>query len=404
MSIQIQTPKGQKEIQTPEQKYDLSILDQPDDVLNQFMAIFECDTPVQMYQTLANNDLLIPSVVPIVKHRKFAILANHDKSKLDEVATNNGTDFSSLTKSQIIVNLITNLMIVNELAPSLKFKPSLMEKVIDPPKKTDIPNIIKDLESDSKWEKIKPITIAHPVETTYPEDQIDLRRKFIYNKCKDTWYNENNNYLSPNQIKSMVQMYDAVFFGGLIESSLKRTHTYYKFDLSSAKTYAGAYKNKGNAQIISISWPMFKKLFPSGSETYTSNGIVCRDRLEALQITLEHELIHMLVRLSQHLPEKIQKYDKVYSSHGQLFKDLVHAYFGHTGVTHGFHVPNENRKTKVHFKVSDRVQFHDAKGNVSQGKVVKLNPKKARVELDTKQTWNVPYSLLSLVEEDKNEE
>lgn len=397
MSFQIQTPKGQKEIQAPSQKYDLSILDLPEDVISQFMSIFDCDNVGQLCLTLLNNNLLVEEARPIVSQSRFVDLVNRSKKDIDEIGMKHGSNFSTLTKSQVVVNLITSFQIFIELTPKSKFKPQKIEVVKSVPTKFKVKDIAEELKENPAWMELKPIVIDLPVDTKYPQEQIDLRRKFIYDKTRELWYSDESEFLSGIHLKSLCQLYDAVFFGGLLEANLRRTHSFYKFNLSSNKPHSGSFKTRGNAQIITINWGLFKKLFPSGTETYTSNGVTCHNRLEAVQVTLEHELIHLLTRLSPHRPTKIEKNDPVHGPHGSFFRELVLAYFGHTDIKHGFHVANENRKTMNDFKLNQIVQFTNDNGTVTQGKIVKLTFKKARVQNEDNQQWNVPYNLLTAV-------
>jgi hypothetical protein len=54
-------------------------------------------------------------------------------------------------------------------------------------------------------------------------------------------------------------------------------------------------------------------------------GLVCRDRLDCIQVLLEHELIHLFISGFQ---------GKVKVNHGPPFKELARSLFGHTQYTH----------------------------------------------------------------------
>jgi len=55
-----------------------------------------------------------------------------------------------------------------------------------------------------------------------------------------------------------------------------------------------------------------------------------------------------------------------------------------------------NRVENYDFKVGDEVRFGRPRGEQHDGKIVKLNPKKAHILVDFT-TWRVPYSLIQLL-------
>jgi len=98
------------------------------------------------------------------------------------------------------------------------------------------------------------------------------------------------------------------------------------------RTAGRCISGQGCGYTIQISKPLFAKLNLEKDQGTKSGGLICKSRLECLQLVLEHEMIHLIIRMNfsslKHLDKNITK------SHGLLFKSLVSAYFGQTESTH----------------------------------------------------------------------
>ena len=76
---------------------------------------------------------------------------------------------------------------------------------------------------------------------------------------------------------------------------------------------------------------------------YPIGGLLCRSRLECMQLTLEHEMIHLLMFVWQHCNDPVGKRKTrrlvndglVVGGHGKTFKRLILHIFGHTAIYHG---------------------------------------------------------------------
>lgn len=77
---------------------------------------------------------------------------------------------------------------------------------------------------------------------------------------------------------------------------------------------------------ISISRLIFDKLYMNGEKSYLSNGLLCYNRLSALTNVFEHELIHLIIKIT----------DVKEQSHGPTFQKLAKDLFGHTDFRHNF--------------------------------------------------------------------
>jgi len=76
-------------------------------------------------------------------------------------------------------------------------------------------------------------------------------------------------------------------------------------------------------------------------------GVVCRDRLEALQRIMEHEIVHLV---------EVLLWGKSNCAMDS-FKALAGRIFGHTQSAHGLVTPRERAAVELGIKVGDWVQF-----------------------------------------------
>ena len=83
---------------------------------------------------------------------------------------------------------------------------------------------------------------------------------------------------------------------------------------------------------ITIARKVFQNISLEAGQATQSGGIACRTSLSCLQLTLEHEIIHLIIKYKG-LDRRTMD-QKIYGSHAELFKGLVYAYFGQTETTH----------------------------------------------------------------------
>ncbi|MBA7555297.1 hypothetical protein ES705_47955 [subsurface metagenome] len=114
--------------------------------------------------------------------------------------------------------------------------------------------------------------------------------------------------------------------GGSISKIIKKDHIIYK---------------------ISISSYLLFQSFLDIKRTIRINGIICKDRIEALQRIFEHELIHLL--------ELLIKGDSSCSS--DSFKILAKQIFLHTDNKHELITQEERTFLKFGIEVGDKVSF-----------------------------------------------
>lgn len=100
----------------------------------------------------------------------------------------------------------------------------------------------------------------------------------------------------------------------------------------------------------------------------------------------EHELIHLVLSL----------FVNEISGHGNLYKTIVLNLFGHTDTVHTISSSQSSQsqkgKSKSDFALGNLVSFSSRTGKIS-GKIIKLNPKRARVSTN-QGNFDVLYQLL----------
>ncbi|MHA1657643.1 MAG: SprT-like domain-containing protein [Promethearchaeota archaeon] len=210
-------------------------------------------------------------------------------------------------------------------------------------------------------EEISSNRLFDKIETPLPE--IHYSQKEILKKTKKIYLNMLNSSknvsegnftkISVEDLKFLFEQYNKDFFSGLLEDLLnKEEKCKLVFRLSSRMTKSGGSTTKiiKKDQVIykiSISSYLLFQSFLDIKRTIRINGIICKDRIEALQRIFEHELIHLL--------ELLIKGDSSCSSDG--FKTLAKQIFLHTDNTHELITQKERAFLKFSIKVGDKVSF-----------------------------------------------
>ncbi len=127
----------------------------------------------------------------------------------------------------------------------------------------------------------------------------------------------------------MFDLYDRHFFDHAFNRYLVPPN---KFDVkftTHATTTAGYCKRTGCEYSIEINKSIFTdKLFTGAERYHAANGVVCRTKLDCLQLVMEHEMIHLLQYIWRQCGNSKQR------AHGKEFKRLAKAIFGHTETKH----------------------------------------------------------------------
>jgi len=148
--------------------------------------------------------------------------------------------------------------------------------------------------------------------------------------------------MTDDNLFEMIRLYDDLFLDGqLLVADPKIRTRFGNFGFSGQYGPFAEYGKEVDSSGISghtliddqhhtvlISRPIFTSLFKECHRSEYVNGIACRSQLECLQLTVEHELCHLILNIwSQEL----------YSAgrgHGQPFQALSSHLFGHTHYQH----------------------------------------------------------------------
>lgn len=242
-----------------------------------------------------------------------------------------------------------------------------------------------------------PFTIQEPF--TFKLTDYDTRRKLI----SDTLVTPENKFtdirLFPGILDNMFKLYDYYFFSNLITNSLNKMGGSTIFEFTDKMTSTGGTCSQiGRCQYkIKISSDRLNTLTVENISNIHVNGITPIDKIEALQLIFEHELVHML----------LQMFSLVNEMHGPFFKTITANLFGHTDFRHGIterrligNIPSfSQRVTKDQLFVGQTVSYKSKTGEIVTGIITKLNPKRAEMKTSLGGKL-VPYGII-LPSEDK---
>ena len=150
--------------------------------------------------------------------------------------------------------------------------------------------------------------------------------------------------------------YDARFFDDRIRKSLGGIPLHFR--LSNRMTTAGGKTTRltrrdksapasNEYEIAASTTLLFQCFGDDDHRPITACGITCRDRLEALQRVMEHELIHLT---------ELLLWNTSSCSQGR-FHRIAGRFFGHTEHKHQLITPRERAFVKFGVKRGDRVRF-----------------------------------------------
>jgi hypothetical protein len=162
-------------------------------------------------------------------------------------------------------------------------------------------------------------------------------------------------------LELLFDLYDAEFFGGLLGRMLREDGAGAPgLRLSSRLTRAAGKTTMTRRRVrspagpavrveyeIAVSTLLLFQTFRDVGRPITVGGLVCRDRLEALQRIMEHELLHLAEFLAWGRS----------SCARANFHTLSRRIFGHEGTTHDLVTPREVAAERHGIRVGDRVRF-----------------------------------------------
>jgi hypothetical protein len=160
-------------------------------------------------------------------------------------------------------------------------------------------------------------------------------------------------------LELLFQLYDRRFFEGDLARLLKSSGSPLSFRLSRRLTHSAGTTTRLQARgaqppgappalyEIAVSTPLLYQTFTDVHRPVLVNGLVCRDRLEALQRVFEHELLHLLELLIWGRS----------SCKGANFRALAWKVFAHTQTHHDLVTQDERARRRFDVGVGDRVAF-----------------------------------------------
>jgi hypothetical protein len=162
----------------------------------------------------------------------------------------------------------------------------------------------------------------HYIENSYDE-VIEKRSKVKNIFLNSTGLNDDLINFSDHHIKDLIDLYDNIFFDDFFFSKNVNWFTYLSRQLRSS---AGSIQRKRMKRIFKIKLSIPVLLENDYNYEKQVNGIIIDSCLEAVMITLEHELIHAYQYCIYNT-----------SNHRNTFKIESYAIFGHTRTTHSLH-------------------------------------------------------------------
>ena len=401
MSLELRTIQvlwGQLQIQiNSSQLYTLEGIERLDaPSRSTFYQLFRITNDFDLLTILARNQLMIAADTQIVLDRLFKILFDLPLDRIVQEGSQFGLNLAGSTKFQLLKSIVTTQLLIQRLSElNLGSVGSSLASTFS--KLAASSSITATVSSTV----IQPPRLAYPVVGEISEVEIIARRKFIHDHLIETRFRgiKDIQMIEPADLQVMFDLYDKYFFLGSLRQKFIETQSNLTFRVSHKpqNVRAAACGKESCNYMIEVSWPIFARLFPTGRETY-KHTFICTDRLECLQLSFEHEMIHLAILISGSLPLIRQKKDPIYSPHGAFFKQLFYAYFRQVGSTHDyFSGPLEDQLTRADFRIGDKVNFPHQEKRVfvrKDGQIITLNPKRAQVKAINGIIYEVRYEAL----------
>ena len=187
--------------------------------------------------------------------------------------------------------------------------------------------------------------------------QVTAKTRLIYDSVlEESPYLDGGNFttIDASDLKRLFDQYDASFFKSQIDKTLGKTPLHFR--LSKRMTRAGgrtaqftpANHPGRRCYEISVSTTLLFQCFAGDDHRpITATGIRCRDRMEALQRILEHEVVHLIEMVLW----------KTSSCSAKRFQSIALRFFAHTKHTHELITPGERAFAKFGIKPGDHVRF-----------------------------------------------
>ena len=160
--------------------------------------------------------------------------------------------------------------------------------------------------------------------------------------------------ITEEDLTALFALYDEIFFSSAFRTYFTRTGSAFRITPSARLTrvagrcaYDVAKKRYGCMYWMEISVKIMKNLFTT-AHAHPIGGLLCYTRLECLQITLEHEMIHLLTYLWRTCDEG--------KAHGKIFRQLVFNIFGHTDFRHNLGVSLSQAQSGDYLPAKEKIK------------------------------------------------
>ena len=244
-------------------------------------------------------------------------------------------------------------------------------------------------------------------------EDITARTRHIYDATlRESLNLDSGNFtrIHTSDVKHLFDEYDTRFFEAQIGTSLGDTALHFR--LSRRMTKAGGKtarytpRNPAARPVyeISVSTTLLFQCFAGDDHRPIAvGGIICRDRLEALQRVTEHEIVHLIELLLW----------ATSSCSETRFHSVARRFFGHTAHKHELITPGERAFVRFGIKPGDRVRFrfHGAQrtgvvNRITDRATVLVEDREGTLFSDGKRyvKFYVPVALLEAVEADRSKE
>jgi hypothetical protein len=159
--------------------------------------------------------------------------------------------------------------------------------------------------------------------------------------------------IHPDDLRRLFELYDQLYFDALCRTCLEGSAL--RFRISRRMTRVGGtttrIRRRGRPAIqsfeIAVASTLLFETFSDVRRPIFVNGLECRNRLEALQRIMEHELIHLVELLI---------WDDSRCS-ARRFQSIAARFFGHTDHRHQLVTPRERASTTLGIRPGTRVRF-----------------------------------------------
>ena len=218
--------------------------------------------------------------------------------------------------------------------------------------------------------------------TTLDDEQISLVAGQIHAEVlSKSEYIDAPNFttIHPDDLELLFAVYDNEIFRGQIRNTLGQIPLHFRLSkrMTSAGGKTACFSDRRSGEIwyeITVSTAILFGCFDGEDHRpVTASGIVCRDRLDALQRVMEHELVHLI---------EMQLWGKSSCSQSR-FHSIARRFFGHTENKHRLITPRERAIVKFGIKPGMAVRFR-FDGIEHKGVVNRVN-KRATVLVEDQQ-------------------